>query len=88
MHVCHTVPIPLIVDTYKCATFRTSTSQTEQEMGLVVCKQDVKSKFLSKWKLYVKAILQYAEKSRKKNIANKLAHLDEEGKKSIKTKMY
>ena len=48
-------------------------------MGLVICKHDVKSKFLSKWKSYVKAILQYAEKSRKKNISNKLIDLDEAG---------
>lgn len=48
-------------------------------MGLVICKHDVKSKFLSKWKSYVKAILQYAEKSRKKNISNKLIDLDQAG---------
>ena len=43
----------------------------------MVCKQDVKSKFLGKC---MKAILQYTEKSRKKNISNKLVHLGEEGK--------
>ena len=56
-------------------------------MSLVICKNDVKSKFLSKWKTYVPAILQYAEKSRKKSIYNKLANVDEEGK-NILHKLY
>lgn len=49
-------------------------------MSLVICKHDVKSKFLSKWKIYVQPILQYAEKSREKSISNKLADMDGEGK--------
>ena len=28
-------------------------SQIEQEMSLVICKRDVKSMFLSKWKRYI-----------------------------------
>ena len=59
--------------------FENHFSQIEQEMSLVICKCDVKSKFLSKWKMYVLAILQYAEKSRKKSISNKLADMDGDG---------
>lgn len=48
-------------------------------MGLVICKQDVKQRFLRNWSVYVKAVLQIAEKSRKKSISSKLLELEEDG---------
>ena len=53
-------------------------SQIEQEMELII-GHDVKSSFITNWKSFVPAILQYGETCRKSSILVHMKDVDETG---------